>query len=114
MVTVLMYFALSSEQRLVLKEIMRVVKKKGKCVIIENNATGYKIYTLKGLIKKILNVFSQRDTEDNSEEIIFEYGQIEELLKSLQRKAFIKRGCPVFTLLLPLILLISKVNKKIL
>jgi ubiquinone/menaquinone biosynthesis C-methylase UbiE len=99
-VTVLMYLTRSGVTE-TLKEIFRVLKPDGVCIIIENNKSGTHFYTLFGIIPRIRSLLNKN--KENTEGRYFSYGEITEELRSLPSILMGAKGCPVFTVsLLPL------------
>lgn len=106
--TTLMYLTKLKDQQKAIKEVYRVSKSSGKFVIIERNPIGHKIITLGGLIGLIRG---KKHQEIKSVSFTTEY-----MATLIDKSGFViqeKSGIPAFTLLLPFILISSKISKNV-
>lgn len=105
MVTTLMYVTAKFDQKIVLKEIFRVLKAEGKFVFIERNPIGARIVTGGGLVTKLRGKKHQEIPSTS-----FSYNYLSGLIKASGGKINKFSGIPVFTLLLPILIITSLIN----
>lgn len=105
-VTSLMYLTEHEDQIACIREMKRVLKDKGRFVIIERNPLGHKIITLGGLIS-ILRGQKYREIPAVSFKKKYLKALIRRNLGSIEQV----KGIPLWTLTLPIQILLLKVNK---
>lgn len=105
MVTTLMYVIKKEDQERVMKEIFRILKPKGKFVVIERNPIGYALITLGGLVGKLRGKKFQEITS-----VSFRKTYMSFLIREGGGSIDHYRGLPAWTLFLPFSVLLSKVN----
>jgi SAM-dependent methyltransferase len=109
-VTVLMYLDPAAVSD-TLREIIRVLKPNGVCILIENNKTGTNFYTLFGLIPRIKSLFHRSGPETGGR--FFAFGEIQRNLERLPATVLSMSGCPGFTVGLVPLFAAAKVSGKI-
>lgn len=98
-----------SDQLLAIKEIFRVLKPRGRVVIIEPHKIGYDIITLWGLLPFVYRtVLKKKKVETFGQK--FANGKIDLLVKQAKGKIIQKRGYPTFTFLFLTAFFLAKVN----
>jgi len=105
MVTTLMYLVEKKEQQKAINEIMRVLKKGGKFVIIERNPVGHSIINLFGLVQLIRG---EKFKEIGSTS--FSKTDFYSLIKPASGKINQVSGIPVFTLGFYFLFILSKIK----
>lgn len=105
MVTTLMYITNKKEQEKAMKEIFRVLKPGGKFVIIERNPKGYGLITLGGFINKLRGNKFREITA-----VSFDKDYMKALISKSGGKIEITEGIPIWTLSLPLLIILSKLK----
>lgn len=108
MVTTLMYKTNLSDQSQSIRELFRILKHSGQFVIIERNPIGHNWITLKGLAD-ILKKTSPKDIES----VGFTKSEMENLVLSWGGKINKVEGMALFTLLLPGLLILSKISMRL-
>lgn len=108
MVTTLMYMQSYNSQKQTLNEMFRVLRKGGSFVIIERSQVGFNIFTLGGLISKI-----RREKHSEIPAVSFAPDYLTKLISTRGGKVCNYHGLSIFTLLFPLIFLLSLVNTEI-
>lgn len=106
-VTVLMYMSDKQITKL-FSEIKRVLKDNGTVVIIENNASGSNYITGYGL-SKVIKRLLKKENKHYVISRVFTTGEIE-TLGSKYFTLIYKTGCSLLTLLLPFLLIMSKLK----
>lgn len=109
MVTVLMYIVEPDNQRAAIQELMRVTRRGGKLVIIENNRFGTWAFLLFGALARVIP--RPHATDFSIPGVTFTRGQIMALFKSANATVTRRTGCPVFTQLLPLLFVLARLNE---
>jgi len=107
-VTTLMYLPQKSDQIKAVKELFRVLKSDGNFVFIERNLIGHSIITLGGIIKLI-----RGKSNKEIDSVSFTSREINALINQAGYKVDKMSAIPVWTLMLPLLLLASKISYKI-
>lgn len=107
-VTTLMYITKKSDQEKVMTEIFRVLKAKGKYVIIERNPSGYGLVTLGGFVSKIRG---RKFREIPA--VSFDVSSMKLLIKRCGGEVIDLHGIPFLTMSLPLLFLLSIINRNI-
>jgi len=106
-VTSLMYILRKRNQKKVLREIFRVLKRGGKLLIIERDILGYNLITLWGLISKIRG---RKNAEITA--VGFDPKDMMGLIKNAGGVVESKFATPFFTLSLPLLFVLNKFKNK--
>lgn len=108
-VTTLMYVISKQKQKKVISEISRVLKRGGKVLLIEPTWVS-SIYLILGKLLRFVG--KKRSNEINS--TIFSNKKIQTLFLNNNIYRVNTSGIPIFSLLLPLLYLLSKINIKLL
>lgn len=108
-VTTLMYVVSRKEQRQVIKKVKDILKEDGKIILIERNSIGYNIINLGGLIPMFRG---KKFTEIDSTS--FSTKSMLELLEYQKLKVLELKAVPFWTLLLPVEILIGRIDKNFL
>lgn len=105
MVTTLMYITKRRDQEKVIRELFRVLKPDGKLVVIERNPYGHFLVTLGGLIGRLRG----REFKEIPA-VSFKKDYMCNLIDNSGGMITNMRGIPVWSLLLPLLIIVSKIN----
>lgn len=108
-VTTLMYVINKKDQEKTFREIARILKPGGSLVIIERDPVGFGLVTLGGIVDLI-----RGRKHKEIQAVSFSPQQMTELIQKTGFKVKEKKGIPFFTILLPLLFLFNKINKKVL
>lgn len=105
MVTTLMYIISSRDQEKAVAEIFRVLKPGGSFVVIERSPIGYTLFTLGGLVSKIRG---RKYSEITA--VSFNPNDLSSLLTKKGGQMNKMRGIPLFTLMFPLLLVLTIIS----
>lgn len=108
-IVTMMYLEKDTDQRKAISEMLRVVKRGGRVILIEPNKTGDNIIKLFGLLPFFLRKILRRKKVETFG-ITFPWGRIDELVKGAGGTIIEKKGYPFFTLSLLPILALSKIS----
>lgn len=99
----LMYLTKKSDQEKAIREILRVLKKKGKFILIERNSLAFSLISLGGVVTLLRG--SREITS-----VSFSKQYLSNLVKENGGTVTNYRGLPIWSLTLPLSLLLGKLN----
>ncbi|EKD90430.1 MAG: membrane-associated protein [uncultured bacterium] len=106
--TSLMYLIEKEDQVACIREVRRVLKEKGKFVIIERNPLGHRIITFGGLVSILRG---QKYKEIPS--VSFKKKYLKSVLEKNLGKVVQVKGIPIWTLTLPVQILLLRVDKSL-
>lgn len=96
-VAALMYLENKSDLDKSISEILRVMKKKGKLLIIEPNVLGYNIRTIWGILPFIYRNVFKKKKKVQTDGMSFAFGELDKLILKFGGKVISKRGYPFLT-----------------
>lgn len=107
-VTSLMYLATKEDHQKAVKEMLRVLKPGGKILVLERSFLGYKIFTLGGIIDKLRG---KKNLEIPA--VSFSPKYLSAIIRKYGGSVGSLSGIPLFTVMFPVILVLSLINVKI-
>lgn len=107
-VTTLMYLTKKEDQRKCLKNLFQLLKQGGKFVVIERNPIGNNIVTFGGLVNKLRGQINKEITS-----VSFHPQYLSKLIKLSGGNISQREGLPVWTILLPELILSGFASEKI-
>lgn len=111
-IATMMYLKEIKEQRKAISEMLRVVKRGSRIIVIEPNKTGDNIIKLFGFLPYFLRkILKKKKVETFG--ITYSWGRIDKLVKEAGGIKLEKKGYPFFTLFLLPMLVLSKISYKL-
>ena len=108
----LMYLPDKKRYEQALGEMFASLCDRGSILIIENNKVG--TYLLNGLAFFSFRRHAGKENPQKTKGLIFQYHEIEDMVRKQRGEVIRRTGMPVFTLLIPLTMLLSRVSERLL
>jgi SAM-dependent methyltransferase len=111
LVTVLMYLERPADREVTVRELVRVARRGGKVIIVENNQFGTWPFALGAMLGRLLRRHTPPETAIAGR--TFSSGEIPVLVRQSGARLVRQTGVPVFTNLLPFLLLLAVTSESL-
>ena len=111
-VGVLGYMATKPAQRLALKEMLRVLKPGGRCLLITEEPGGRRLWSLGGSLRWLGCIAGRGKGTENMDHVTIKLSNLRNLIEATGGEILSQKGCPILTASLPFLIGMSLTGSK--